>query len=882
MKHAWLAGLLLLLALPAAAQVSPERQRLLEQLPPAQRAEALRLLEGRETEPAAQRPEFPQLVMPLPGLPEDQDPEARERLRAGDTLVIALEAEPGRKGADVVARVEAANPYQLDELGRVLLPGIGAIQLAGLTPREAVIRLGVEEDLRGLSMTITRLPLDRLGIAGLEPFGYDLFEGVPSTFAPVSDIPVPASYAIGPGDVLRVQLYGNRNAEYELPVGRDLQVNFPDIGPIPVAGMDFAALRAELERRVTEQFIGTRVNVTLGELRSIRVFVLGDVRRPGSYTVSSLATMTNALFYSGGVEQRGSLRRIELKRNGQVIQRLDLYDLLLDGNTRGDARLQPGDVIFVPPVGPRVSVAGQVRRPALYELTGPASTADLLRFAGGLQANGDSRAVQLERLDPSGARAVERLDMSGGPGRLVQVRDGDVLQVPAVDRQLEGAVVLQGHVFRPGEYPWQAGLRLTDLLGSTRDLRPRSDLRYVLVRREVVPNAEILVFSVDLEAAWAAADDPQQNPPLLPRDTVWVFDQDVGREHVTRRLTEELRRQTSPDRPLPVVKIEGRVNVPGEYPLEPGMGLRDLLRAGGGLTDSAYLRDVELVRYQVDGGEARVIELLTVDLAAILAGRSADVLLKPHDFVSIRELSGWRDQEVIELAGEVMFPGSYPFTPGETLSSVIARAGGLTPLAAPRAAVFTRQTLREREREQVEVLAARIESDLAALALSDPSNIEALGTGQTLLRQLRSAEPTGRLVIDLEGVLAGRRGADVKLRAGDTLLIPPSSQEVMVIGEVQFATAHLHQPRLQRNDYIGRSGGLTAKADERRIYVVRASGEVIASGSRALARNRIDIEPGDTIVVPLDTERVRPLLLWTSATQIIYNLAIAAAAVNSF
>lgn len=882
MKHAWLAGLLLLLALPAAAQVSPERQRLLEQLPPAQRAEALRLLEGREAEPAAQRPEFPQLVTPLPGLPEEQDPEARERLRAGDTLVIALEAEPGRKGADVVARVEAANPYQLDELGRVLLPGIGAIQLAGLTPREAVIRLGVEEDLRGLVMTITRLPLDRLGVAALEPFGYDLFEGVPSTFAPVSDIPVPASYAIGPGDVLRVQLYGNRNAEYELPVGRDLQVNFPDIGPIPVAGMDFSALRAELERRVTEQFIGTRVNVTLGELRSIRVFVLGDVRRPGSYTVSSLATMTNALFYSGGVEQRGSLRRIELKRNGQVIQRLDLYDLLLDGNTRGDARLQPGDVIFVPPVGPRVSVAGQVRRPALYELTGPASTADLLRFAGGLKANGDSRAVQLERLDPAGARVVERLDMSGGPGRLVQVRDGDVLQVPAVDRQLEGAVVLQGHVFRPGEYPWQAGLRLTDLLGSTRDLRPRSDPRYVLVRREVVPNAEILVFSVDLEAAWAAAEDPQQNPPLLPRDTVWVFDQDVGREHVTRRLAGELRRQTSPDRPLPMVRIEGRVNVPGEYPLEPGMGLLDLLRAGGGLTDSAYLRDVELVRYQVAGGETRVIELLTIDLGEILAGRSADVLLKPHDYVSIRELSGWREQEVIELSGEVMFPGSYPFTPGETLSSVIARAGGLTPRAAPRAAVFTRETLREREREQVEVLAARIESDLAALALSDPGNIEARGTGETLLRQLRSAEPTGRLVIDLEGVLAGRRGADVKLRAGDTLLVPPSSQEVMVIGEVQFATAHLHQPRLQRDDYIGRSGGLTAKADERRIYVVRASGEVIASGSRALSRNRIDIEPGDTIVVPLDTERVRPLVLWTSATQIIYNLAIAAAAVNSF
>ncbi|MCC5795202.1 MAG: SLBB domain-containing protein [Chromatiales bacterium] len=876
---------------PAVAQLSAEQQRLLQQLPAEERSA---LLQGRgEPQRTAERPEFPELVRQDAAREAERQREAdaARRIGPGDTLVIEFRPDEARLerldsaraalNRVAAGRLDAGNPYRLDELGRVTLPGIGSIALAGLTTGEAQVRLAAEQDLRGITIGITRLPLDRLGVEGLRPFGYELFEGVPTTFAPVSDIPVPADYRLGPGDELRVQLFGNRNAEYRLPVSRDLAINFPELGPVSVGGLTFDEVRAELERRVGEQFIGTRLSVALGELRSIRIFVLGDVRRPGSYTVSSLATMTNALFYSGGVDPRGSLRRVELKRNGEVVTTLDLYDLLLDGNTRGDRRLQPGDVIFVPPVGARVGISGEVRRPAIYELRGEATTAELLRFAGGLMPRGDSRAVRLERLDDAGARIVEELDMSSGPGRMVRLRDGDLLRIPSAVQQLEGAVVLEGNVFRPGEYQWRSGLRLTDLLGSSRELKPRSDLRYILIRREVVPNAEILLFSIDLQEAWNTPADPQRNPPLLPRDTVYVFDRDVGREHITRRLREELALQTGPERPLPVVRIEGRVQAPGEYPLEPGMAVSDLLRAGGGLQDSAFLRDVELVRYQVVDGEARIAEVRRLDLAAILAGGQPDVLLQPSDFLNVRQVSGWRAQEVIELGGEVRFPGVYPFSPGETLASVIERAGGLTDLADPRAAIFTRQTLRDREREQLDVLAARIESDLAALALSDPDNIEAVSTGQTLLRQLRTAQPTGRLVIDLEGLLAQRRGTDVKLRAGDSLFIPTTSQEVMVLGEVQFSTAHLHQSGLSREDYINRSGGLTAKADSRRIYVVRASGEVVAGNSRAMAR-RGGIEPGDTIVVPLDTERVRPLVLWTGATQIIYQLAIAAAAVNSF
>ncbi len=898
------------LAAPAHAQLeqlTPEQRRMVEQLPPAQRQEVMRRLQqerGRAT--AAERPESPDRMDADREESERATEQTRERersreeaerelrIQARDTLVIRFErdltqlrvpTDEERDQAERIAeRLDRYNPFLLDAQGRLLLPGVGVIELAGLTVEQAVIRLRAEEDLRDVAVQITKLPLQPVGIAGLKPFGYELFEGVPSTFAPVSDIPVPAEYVLGPGDVIRAQLFGNRSADYELPVSRDLTVQFPELGPVSVAGMTFDQVREELRQRVSEQFIGTRLSLTLGDLRSIRIFVLGDVRRPGSYTVSSLATMLNALFYSGGVEERGTLRNIELKRNGETVQRLDLYDLLLRGDTRNDVRVRPGDVIFVPPVGARVVVGGEVRRSAIYELRGETTVEQVLSLAGGFLPEAQPEAARLERLDPSGARVIEGLNLAASAGRATRLRDGDVLHVPPGARQLEGAVTLHGHVQRASEFQWRPGLRLTDLLVSSRDLKPGADLRYVLIRREVVPNAQISVLSVDLTAAWDAPESIQANPPLMARDQIYVFDREVGREHVTRRLIDELQRQTDPARPLPVVNVSGRVNAPGRYPLEPGMGVLDLLRAGGGMEDAAFINEAELVRYRVVGGVSREADVLDLNLADIIAGRADDVLLSPYDMLNIREVSGWREDQTIEILGEVAFPGEYTFRAGETLSSVLARAGGLTELGSARAAVFTRQTLREREREQIEALTSRIESDLAALALSDPDNVEAISTGQTLLRQVRGAEPIGRLVIDLPSITSARVTQDVELRAGDRLLVPLRSQEVTVLGEVQYATSHFHEPGWDRESYIQRSGGITQRADSRRIYVVKASGQVVASsGSRWFSRaDGGTIEPGDTIVVPLDTERVRPLLLWSSVTQIIYNLAIAAAAVNSF
>jgi polysaccharide export outer membrane protein len=257
-------------------------------------------------------------------------------------------------------RIMRGNPYKLDEYGVLRLPGVAPIPMAGLTEKQATERLNLDPALRDFELAIKLLPLQKLETEALKPFGYDLFAGTPSTFAPVTDIPVPAEYVVGPGDRLEVQLYGNTKGRYSLVVNRDGAVMFPELGPIAVTGLKFDDARARIEARVNDQMIGTQAVVSMGDMRSIRVFVLGEAQQPGSYTVSGLATITNALFVSGGVRTIGSLRKIQLKRDGRLVKQLDLYDMVLRGDTSDNVRLLPGDVIFIPPVGSTVGIKGEI------------------------------------------------------------------------------------------------------------------------------------------------------------------------------------------------------------------------------------------------------------------------------------------------------------------------------------------------------------------------------------------------------------------------------------------------------------------------------------------------------------------------------------------
>jgi polysaccharide biosynthesis/export protein len=811
-------------------------------------------------------------------------------------ITIAGEAAPiltPEQQVELEERIElvrSRNPYRLDSAGFLLLPGFEPILLAGLNEAQATHRLSAVGAFRNLDIKLTKLPLSKVGVAGLKPFGYDLFQSSSSTFAPVGDVPVPSDYIVGPGDQIVVQLFGSQNRNLRLTVGRDGRISFPELGPISVSGRSFGAVVSDIESRVSRQMIGVRASVGMGETRSIQVFVMGEANRPGSYTVSGLATVTSALYASGGVKPIGSLRDIQLKRRGEVIRRLDLYDLLLRGDTSDDAKLLPGDVIFIPPVTGTVSVDGEVQRPAIYEIKGETSVADIVLLAGGTTAEADTSRVALVRVNDRRVRVVVDVPLDAETGRAEVLRNGDSLRVLRLRPTIDEGVTLEGHLFRPGQAAWHDGLRLTDLLGSVDELKPSADINYILVRRELPPDRRVTVVSADLAAALR---DPSsaENIKLMQRDRIVVFDAESGRRQVLDPLLEEIRRQSRINQPGEIVRIDGRVKARGDYPLEPQMRVSDLLRAGGGLQDAAYGAKAELTRYRVSG-DARQTQLIDVDLAAVLKGDvSADLVLQPFDFLSVKELPEWSEQEQVSLLGEVRFPGTYPIQRGETLRSVLARAGGLTSMAFPEGSVFTREELQTREQEQIDRLAERLQGDLAAAALSaaaanQSAAGQALTVGQSLLNQLKATKAVGRLVIDVNTLVAAKAESsiDVVLRDGDRLMIPKQKQEVTVIGEVQNTTSHLFRENLARDDYIGLSGGTTRKADRGRIYIVRADGSVVSSESGGWFRRsgQVAMRPGDTIVVPLDTERMPALPLWQAVTSILYNVAIAAAAVNSF
>jgi polysaccharide export outer membrane protein len=905
-RHFLVCSALLLLADVVFAQaitLTPQQQAMLDQLPPGQRQQALDALEQLNRQRAAEESESADLEE-MPTMPQQATPVFEEDLveeepeaEGGSRIVISLtpredlsRIEKAELNDDpALQQISGTNYFELDESGVLVLPGLPTISLLGLTEEAITQRLTAEPALKVFDIEASILDVESAAADVLEPFGYDIFESTESErFQAVVSGPVPPDYVLGPGDSIRVQLFGNVNGIYEFEVSRDGILNLPELGPITVAGLPFSEFRKDLNARVEQMLIGTQASVTMGELRTIRVFILGDVNRPGSYVVSSLSTISSALYYSGGISEIGSLRGIQLKREGRVAARLDLYDLLLQGDTSGDKRLQPGDVIFVPPIGPTVGISGAVRRPAIYELLGEANVGNVIQLAGGLKSVAYPGAARIERIDDDNRRVVVSLDVDRLDGKSMSMRDGDTLFVPEVLPKLERSVTLVGHVYRPGAYQLRKGMRLSDLLPSAEIMMSGADTGYILIRRESDQNF-VEVRSANLATAWAYPNS-SENILLRPRDTVHVFSLAYSRQRVIQPLLEELQLQSRVGEPYQEVSVSGSVKAPGVYPLEPGMRVSDLLRAGGYLAEEAYTVRAELARYRVVDDEYRSSEVIDIDLDAVLRGdESADLLLAEHDNLRISALPQWDMLWSVFLEGEVQFPGEYRIRRGETLRQVLERAGGLTGAAFPEGAVFLRESLREREQEQIDALARRMEADLTQLSLEtlETTGGEALETGQVLLEQLRQTEAVGRLVIDLEQ-LAARSSSDklidVELRDGDRLLVPKQAQEVTVIGETQQNTSHLYQPGVTRDDYIEMSGGMTRRADKKLVYVVRASGAVV-TGNRSRwfgRRGSAEIRPGDTIVVPLETDRIRPLTFWTNVTQIIYQGAIAAAAIASF
>ncbi|MDB9737378.1 SLBB domain-containing protein [Porticoccaceae bacterium] len=720
--------------------------------------------------------------------------------------------------------------------------------------------------------------------SSLKPFGYDLFANAPTTFAPAASISVSSDYLLGPGDALDILFYGKTNTAFSLEINREGLVDFPQLGPVGLAGLTYGEAKEMLQMRISAQIIGTQVSISMGSLRSMQVFVLGEAFKPGAYTVSSLSTITHALVSSGGVSDIGSLRNIQLKRQGKLLATLDLYDLLMAGDTSNDVRVQAGDVIYIPTVGDLVSIEGQVLRPAIYELKGSESIQDLVELAGGMGPKAFAQSARLERINADGFMTTLDVDLTQSDDKMASLRGGDHLTVDAITNFKKDIVSLEGAVRYAGDFAWRDGMRVSDIVASRDKLNPDADLGAIMLVREVPNSADIEMLIVSLERILADFSNAD-NYRLMSRDKVIVFSAYGDRAAQIRPYITQLKRQATLGAPAKIVQSGGSVRFPGEYPLVEGMSIDDLIRLSGGLLASAYSQSAEIFRSDLSNPSRAVSTILVSSLAG-----SSSTALQSSDYVEFRAIPDFRKTQTITLEGEFVFPGVYAFEKGETLSSVIQRAGGLTDDAFAGGSVFLRESLRTREEQEVKRLTETLQAELQAESLSQAnSDIDIdqtqLALQEKALKELSTLKASGRLIIPLEAIV-NFAARDILLRADDRLLVPTFNQEVTVIGEVHRPLSYLYEPGRSQADYIDQSGGLKQSAYKKGIYVVKASGRVIKP-SRGLFKfisAQEEVGPGDTIVVPLDTydEKIRPMALLAEASQIIYQLSLGAAAINTF
>ncbi|MFQ5508058.1 MAG: SLBB domain-containing protein [Leptospirillia bacterium] len=811
-------------------------------------------------------------------------------IQVADTLLVIRKASEDQQGFVLADDTEPESwtkrRVRVDREGRIRLPGEAPLTVLGWTGEQVAERLSALDFARGYDIEAHLLPRnERFQGMEIAPFGYDLFREAAGR--PPDNIPVPKDYVVGPGDTFLVQLFGKKNAQYELGVTRDGTLLLPGFGPFQVAGLPFDEARQMIVTRVREQAIGVEAGVTMGMLRSIQVYVLGEVEQPGLYAVGALGTPMDALFAAGGIVEYGSLRRVLVKRGGKQHAEIDLYDLLLAGDTSRFGRLESRDVVFVPPVDAAVVVSGAVRRPAIYELKGGESVADMIHMAGGMPADANDSAVQLRRIGQGVGRTVRDL---GPDERAMKVADGDVVRVFLRSSDPYRAVTVRGHVMEPGVFGWVPGMRLSDLFSGLESLLPNTDLGYVLIARRDGAMPDPIYLQAQLGQALS---DPNSaaNPRLAEFDEVWVFSTEEERTELLAADVGRLQRRAVAGRvPDRTVEVRGAVRFPGRYPQTHNMRLSDALAAAGDITDQAFIAEAEVTRYFLsEGAERREMKHILVRLDDALRGDpEADIRLVPGDEINIRATPEWQGATVT-VSGAVRFPGTYAVEDGATLTDLLDRAGGLTRDAFLTGAVFQRERVRKQEQQELERLARNFEAEMMQIAAKpasfggDSDQARTLAAGQELLRVLKETKATGRLSLRLKQDRKGDvyvDGEPLKLADGDRLHIPVRPDSVLVMGEVYHPTAHRYEKGGSIRSYIQRSGGINKRGNAKSVLVVHGDGSVtsvkvgkFSSGGKVVL--------GDTVVVPQKIDTFSSLRFVTDITQILYQLALTAASAKA-
>ncbi|HCH5086983.1 SLBB domain-containing protein [Vibrio parahaemolyticus] len=580
---------------------------------------------------------------------------------------------------------------------------------------------------------------------GLKRFGLDLFAGSPTTFAPISDVPVPADYTVGAGDEIVIQLFGKENTTHRLRVNRAGIINFPSLGPVQVAGMTFSDVRDSLNQRVKEQMIGVRSDISLGEMRTMQVFVMGDAYKPGAYTVSALTTISQAIYYSGGFSESGALRNVQLKRNGQVIRKLDMYDLLLKGDARNDIRLLPGDVVFIGALGNTISIDGEVNRPAIYEIKSGETYKQAIQMAGGFTANAYSDQIEVKRYAEKGARDALTLNFSQSHDQQTKVKDGDAVNVLKKNEELTRYVQIEGDVRHPGFIEWKSGLRIADLFQSVdTSFNSTADVSYAVVVREINPQRDIEVYQVNLANA-ILSPTSKDNLKLNSRDRVLVFnrfnnedlDTLADQETVTKAKTlEQAQLQAQQEQLKEQEVMSSSVEVSSATPLE---------------------KDSKQPKIVFRGKE------ITKDDFEALKQNTRRTLLAPVLLQLQQQSRLGLAPQIAEVFGEVKHPGRYPITPRMTISTLIEAAGGLTYNAFTINAELARTVINSKD-ERASIDVERI--DLRQ-AIQGSTADDAIIVGRDRLNILEKPNVKLQSTVTLQGEV--RFPGTYTVRQGETL-----------------------------------------------------------------------------------------------------------------
>ncbi|MBZ5706792.1 MAG: SLBB domain-containing protein [Acidobacteriia bacterium] len=589
----------------------------------------------------------------------------------------------------------------------------------------------------------------------LERFGQDVFRNGTGNFDELPmDLPVGPEYVLGPGDGLSIELWGSVSQRLQRVVDREGRVALPEVGAVPVSGRSLGDVQRLVQSTLRTQFRDVQADVSLSRLRTVRVYVVGDVQRPGAYDVSSLSTPLNALYIAGGPTSRGSLRILRHYRGKQLIKQIDVYDLLLHGIRSGVEGLQPGDTILVPPLGPEITIEGMVRRPAIYELLGENDLAEVLELAGGVLQSGTLRHVDVERVEAHLSRTMLRLDIPQDNNQEsvttalenFKVQDGDKIKISPILPYADKTVYLDGHVFRPGKFAYREGMKVTDLIKSYNDLLPEPYKRHAEIIRLNPPDYTPAVLAFNLEDALAGKD---QDLVLKPFDTVRIF----GRFDFEDP---------------PVITVTGEVRDPGDHVSNGATYLRDAVYLAGGTTPDALLTDVQVFRKAADGK----LEVLSVNLTRALAGDAKDnILLVPKDRIFIHKNLAKVDPPAVIIQGQVARPGKYPLGENMSAADLVRLAGGLKRGAYTETADLTRYLVENGQK----VLGEHLAIPIAAALASQPDTDVRLHDGDVLtIGELAGWNDVGATIVvkgevlhpGTYGIQEGERLSSIIARAG--------------------------------------------------------------------------------------------------------------------